>query len=519
MTHVLNLDKAGVVKSLIFCRWWVAGRIDYISFETAPGFLVKKRYSDPMPLSKAQIKKWRALISRNKMDQCLEELEAATGELPPSLVNMVLHFRGRYEELKKQERLGTLSYSSASTERNKIVMGVLELLDEMERELEEDSKIDFPSDLSRFREVPRMVEPPPSADKSAGFPEMEEGAEVFPELELEELEDAISELEREDVADESAPPPAPSQKPKEEGAILYRIPHRMQLEEESRCVVRLAFDEKTVKKDLEDAEDIVVKSVRVEEVMEVELLDPNEENTFRIRPITDQEQLVEADSYTEWIFKVKPLREGTFPLLLKISVILFINGKDRKKNIVLEEMVEVATVPVGEAPGTSRFKTYDPTFTDLPGIPMFISWSVSTEDAPFKEDFEKQLSVLRRNKTLHFWDKSKVPAGEMTDEVLRGQLSRAALFAVLISPDYLSDDACYQELAAIHRQEKNREAAIVPILVRSCSYELLDIGRLQILPRSGTPIAQHDFPDEAWKQVIGEIHKMAQLLAKAEELG
>ncbi|MFN0213750.1 MAG: hypothetical protein ACKVT2_05790, partial [Saprospiraceae bacterium] len=67
------------------------------------------------------------------------------------------------------------------------------------------------------------------------------------------------------------------------GSILYRIPHTMEVEEEHKCIVRLAFDMETVIRNIELTQDTVVKDLRVSEVMEVELLDPNETPCFAIR--------------------------------------------------------------------------------------------------------------------------------------------------------------------------------------------------------------------------------------------
>ena len=43
------------------------------------------------------------------------------------------------------------------------------------------------------------------------------------------------------------------------------------------------------------------------------------------------------------MFFVKAKNEGRFPLLLKVTVIEMLYGKERRKEIVLEEMIEVVT--------------------------------------------------------------------------------------------------------------------------------------------------------------------------------
>ncbi len=139
------------------------------------------------------------------------------------------------------------------------------------------------------------------------------------------------------------------------GSILYRIPHTMEVEEEHRCIVRLAFNDEVIIRNIEITRDTVLKDVRVSEVMEVELIDPNPTPSFAIRKLNSAEQFLEKNDYTEWIFFVKPLLTGEMPLVLRIAVLEIIDDHERKKEIVLEELIlVVADVPEPdtEAAGT-----------------------------------------------------------------------------------------------------------------------------------------------------------------------
>jgi hypothetical protein len=63
---------------------------------------------------------------------------------------------------------------------------------------------------------------------------------------------------------------------------------------------------------------------------------------FTIKKISSVEQLVDDDSYSEWIFIVTPLTGGVYPLLLKVSVIKIIDGKERRKELVYTQSVNIA---------------------------------------------------------------------------------------------------------------------------------------------------------------------------------
>ncbi len=127
------------------------------------------------------------------------------------------------------------------------------------------------------------------------------------------------------------------------GEVLYRIPKKMQLGVEEECIVRLSFDRKKLLHDFQVEVGDVMKDLRISDVMGVELLDPNSEKAFTITTLHDTVQFVEKDLVTEWIFCVTPLKEGQFPLVLKISIIEIINGIERKRNEVLKEQVEILT--------------------------------------------------------------------------------------------------------------------------------------------------------------------------------
>ncbi|MBK6903920.1 MAG: SUMF1/EgtB/PvdO family nonheme iron enzyme [Saprospirales bacterium] len=139
------------------------------------------------------------------------------------------------------------------------------------------------------------------------------------------------------------------------GSLLYQIPGRMELEKEARCRVRIAYDEAALLENIELTRDTRIKDVRIAEVMEVELIDPAENPAFSIRTFNRTEQFIEREEYTEWLFFVKPLREGQFPLLLRVSVIEKVGEKERVRDIVLEETVVIVAESV-EDPGGEAFK-------------------------------------------------------------------------------------------------------------------------------------------------------------------
>ncbi|GAB4496445.1 MAG: hypothetical protein OHK0019_28170 [Saprospiraceae bacterium] len=146
------------------------------------------------------------------------------------------------------------------------------------------------------------------------------------------------------------------------GEVLYNVPDLMQLNHEEKCVVRIAFDIEHIKRDWEESESDVIKSIRVSDIMAVSLLNVDENDPpFAIRSFSETVQFIDKDDFTEWVFYVKPLKVGRFPLLLRVSVIEMINNKEYKKDIVLEEKITVQTEEV--PPTEAQFKSAGTTLT------------------------------------------------------------------------------------------------------------------------------------------------------------
>jgi protein TonB len=156
----------------------------------------------------------------------------------------------------------------------------------------------------------------------------------------------ITDLQQTDFVKQAAVQAAAAKAKK--GKVLYRIPDRMQVQKEVKCIIRIAFNEVILLTDIERGVDDLIKDVRIADVMGVELLDPNEQKAFAIRTFSEEVQMVSEEDFTEWLFYVKPLLEGIYPLLVKVAVVEIIDGLERRREVVLEEMVQVIAVEVRE---------------------------------------------------------------------------------------------------------------------------------------------------------------------------
>jgi len=128
------------------------------------------------------------------------------------------------------------------------------------------------------------------------------------------------------------------------GHLLYQVPPKMAVRETHRCLVRIAHLLNQVLEGLPFDDSITLEEIPVSEVMEVEILDPcpSGNRAFDILLLSDGEQVVDEFMATEWVFNVRPLREGQHELVLKISVLITVGEKERTRNIVLSRPITVA---------------------------------------------------------------------------------------------------------------------------------------------------------------------------------
>jgi hypothetical protein len=193
------------------------------------------------------------------------------------------------------------------------------------------------------------------------------------------------------------PQPLAAGAPAQRGFLLHKIPGRMEVKRETACIIRLAYEQAAIARDLELDEDVEVKQVTVSKVMHAELIDPNSDPAFAIRSFSDEEQFLQAGEYTEWKFFVRPLRPGAFKLLIKVSVVERVEGQDRRRNLSWEEKVQVVTQAVEEvaafqpsgivvgasAAAEPRQAGGTPPPSALPHVPVFEMADQSLEDFDF----------------------------------------------------------------------------------------------------------------------------------------
>ena len=131
----------------------------------------------------------------------------------------------------------------------------------------------------------------------------------------------------------------------------------------------------------------------------------------------------------------------------------------------------------------------------IPKQPINVFFSYSHKDESLMTELSNHLSTLKRNAAIREWHDRKIMPGEKWAEEIAEQINQAQVVLLLVSSDFLASNYCYENEMnhAMKRQERG-EALVIPIILRDCLWRDAPFGKLQALPKDGTPVK--DWPDQ-----------------------
>jgi tetratricopeptide (TPR) repeat protein len=118
-----------------------------------------------------------------------------------------------------------------------------------------------------------------------------------------------------------------------------------------------------------------------------------------------------------------------------------------------------------------------------------VFYSYADKDELLRNELEKHLIILSRQKLITSWHHRKITAGEELKHEIDVQMKTAQLILLLVSPDFLASDYCYEfEMKLALERHEAGDALVVPILLRPVYWEGAPFVQLQALPVNGKPI-------------------------------
>ena len=144
----------------------------------------------------------------------------------------------------------------------------------------------------------------------------------------------------------------------------------------------------------------------------------------------------------------------------------------------------------------------------LPAQEIKVFYCYAREDQGLRDELEKHLINLKRIYRLQTWFDRQIMPGEHWEDAIDEHLNAADLILLLISPDFMASDYCYnKEMARALTRHASNEARVIPVLLRRVHWKGAPFSSIQMLPTDVLPIVRWADRDEAFYDVVVGIER------------
>ena len=146
-----------------------------------------------------------------------------------------------------------------------------------------------------------------------------------------------------------------------------------------------------------------------------------------------------------------------------------------------------------------------------------VFFSYSHADEALRDQLEKQLSMLKRQGVIETWHDRRIGAGEEFGSEIDNHVEEDDIILLLVSPDFLDSDYCYERemLRAIERHDAG-EAIVIPVILRACDWHHAPFGKLLATLTDGKPITQWADRDQAMLEVARAVRAAAERMTPGQ---
>lgn len=137
-----------------------------------------------------------------------------------------------------------------------------------------------------------------------------------------------------------------------------------------------------------------------------------------------------------------------------------------------------------------------------------IFFSYAHEDEKLRNELAKHLKLLERQKVISSWYDRDITAGDDWKQEIQQHLQTAQVILLLISADFLASDFCWGvELAQAMTRHENKQALVIPVILREVDWQGAPFGKLQALPKNAKPVTNWSNQDQAFTDIARGIRK------------
>jgi CheY-like chemotaxis protein len=150
-------------------------------------------------------------------------------------------------------------------------------------------------------------------------------------------------------------------------------------------------------------------------------------------------------------------------------------------------------------------------------MPVDLFCSYSHKDEALREELDAHLALLRRRGVLNPWHDRRIAPSDDWKESIDSHLEAADIVLLLISPDFMASDYCYDvEMTRAIARHQSGATRVVPVIARSVDLEGAPFATIQALPKDAKPVTSWSNRDEAWTDVAKGIRKLAEAVATSQ---
>lgn len=139
-----------------------------------------------------------------------------------------------------------------------------------------------------------------------------------------------------------------------------------------------------------------------------------------------------------------------------------------------------------------------------------VFFSYSHADEALRDQLEKQLAMLKRQGAIDTWHDRRIGAGQEIDQAINERINTDEIILLLVSPDFIASDYCYDiEMTRAMERHHANEAIVIPVILRPCDWHHAPFGKLLGTPRDGKPVTLWPDRDEAFLEVAKAVRGAA----------
>ena len=139
-------------------------------------------------------------------------------------------------------------------------------------------------------------------------------------------------------------------------------------------------------------------------------------------------------------------------------------------------------------------------------VTLFCSYA--HEDARLRQQFERSISHLLRQRLIEVWHDGEIlPGNEWQTEIDR-ELAAADLIILLVSPDFMQSSFINEvELQRAIERHQAGKARVIPVILRPVT-TLGVLAKLEALPQKAKPVTTWRNRDSAWVNVAQGLERV-----------